>query len=62
MTLKWNASMPREKAKEGGANVVLAFRKSSGARAELEAKISAEDAEVLMRTAIEMMKKYKEQA
>lgn len=57
---KWNASMPRDRAKEGGANVVLAFRTSTGKRVELEAKMSASDADMLMRSAITMMQSYKE--
>jgi hypothetical protein len=57
---KWNASMPRDKAREGGANVVLAFRTSGGKRVELEAMMSADDADMLMRSAIAFMQNYKE--
>jgi len=57
---KWNASMPREKAAEGGADVVLAYRTSEGHRVELEATMSAGDAEMLMRSAIIFMKNHKE--
>lgn len=57
---KWNASMPREKAQKGDADVVLAFRKGTGLRMEFEGKLSEGDAQTLMNTAIEMMKNYKE--
>jgi CYTH domain-containing protein len=59
---KWNASMPRERVKEGGANVVLAFRTSGGSRVELECKMAYGDARTLMDQAIQMMKNYKEPA
>jgi hypothetical protein len=59
---KWNASMPREKAREGGSNVVLAFRQSSGERVELECKMLTSDAQALLQQAIAMMHTYKEPA
>jgi hypothetical protein len=56
---KWNASMPRERAPAGGANVVLAFRTNGGSRVELECKMAYADAKALMDQAILMMKSYK---
>jgi hypothetical protein len=57
---KWNASMPRKKAPEGGADVVLAYRTSSGKRIELQATMSAADADMLMRSGITFMKNFGE--
>lgn len=57
---KWNATMPREKAPAGQANVVLAYRKDTGLRMEFEGKLSADDAQELMNQAIAMMKRNKE--
>jgi CYTH domain-containing protein len=56
---KWNASMPRERAPAGAANVVLAFRTNGGSRVELECKMAYADAKALMDQAIQMMKNYK---
>lgn len=57
---KWNATMPRQMAKEGGADVVLAFRMPTSGRYELTCKMSEEDASALFNQAVEMMAKYKE--
>ncbi|GEM_PF-7106594 len=54
---KWNASMPRERAKKGEAHVVVAFKKDSGLRMEFEGTLTTEDAHTLMNQAIEMMKR-----
>jgi CYTH domain-containing protein len=56
---KWNASMPRERAQDGMADVVIAFKKSTGQRAEFECALLAEDAEQIFKLAIEMTKKTK---
>lgn len=58
---KWNASMPRERAPEGAADVVLAYRTSGGIRVELIAKMATGDAEMLMRSAIAFMHHLKVQ-
>jgi hypothetical protein len=52
--------MPREKAPEGGADVVLAYRTNSGARVELQAVMFAHDADMLMRSAVIFMNNFKD--
>lgn len=58
--IKWKASMPREKAKAGSANVVLAYRTSTGLRFEFDGELPEEDARALIDQAIQMMKNNKE--
>lgn len=56
---KWIAPMPRKPADDGNANVVLAFKRDTGGRAEFSGQLRKEDADKLMQTAIEMMKNTK---
>ena len=59
---KWNATMPKQKAAPGGADVVLAYRASDGSRFELECKMTVEAVQAVMRQAIDSMKNYKANA
>lgn len=49
---KWNASMPMEKTPAGLADVVIAYRTSTGQRVEFECSVAQEDALALMSTAM----------
>lgn len=61
MRSKWNASFPRTPADAGKSHVVIAFNHGDTpkSRMEFEGQLRREDAQMLMNTAIEMMKRAK---